>query len=56
MWHALPREIAQWWRERNASSLVKTGQGYIVEGPAAGRAVVMQTSLKDGVLHHAIVS
>jgi hypothetical protein len=55
MWHALPRDIARWWRDRDASALVKAGDRYVVEGPAAERAVVMQTSLKNGLLHHAIV-
>jgi hypothetical protein len=55
MWHALPRDIAKWWRDRDASTLTRVGDRYVVQGPAAERAVVMQTSLKNGALHHTIV-
>jgi glycosyltransferase involved in cell wall biosynthesis len=40
VWHALPRDVAAWWRRRAASSLRRDGDGWVVEGPAAteGRA------------------
>jgi hypothetical protein len=39
-WHALPREVAAWWRDRAASEVRQTGGGWTVTGPAAGRATV----------------
>jgi glycosyltransferase involved in cell wall biosynthesis len=35
VWHALPREVAGWWRQRAASSLRQDGDGWMIEGPAA---------------------
>ncbi len=52
LWHALPRDLAQWWRQRGASSLVKTGDGYRVQGPAAGRASIIRTTLVGDRLRH----
>ena len=39
VWHALPREIAAWWRQRAVSALRATGNGWDIDGPAsdAGR-------------------
>jgi len=34
-WHALPREMAQWWRERNASEITPDGN---IEAPIRGLA------------------
>jgi hypothetical protein len=36
-WHALPRDVASWWRER-AASLVRRGSGLAIDGPAGDRA------------------
>jgi hypothetical protein len=38
-WHALPREVADWWRCRDAS-VIRRGHRLEVEGPAAGRAAI----------------
>jgi peptidoglycan/xylan/chitin deacetylase (PgdA/CDA1 family) len=38
-WHALPREVSDWWRSRAASD-VRRGSGLAVHGPAAGRGTV----------------
>jgi hypothetical protein len=38
-WHALPRQVADWWRSRAASG-VRRGSGLAVDGPAADRAAV----------------
>ena len=35
MWHALPREVAAWWRRRAASSLQRDASGWRIAGPAA---------------------
>ena len=41
-WHALPSQVAEWWRERSDSHL-RLDQGRPrIEGPAAGRAVARQ--------------
>jgi peptidoglycan/xylan/chitin deacetylase (PgdA/CDA1 family) len=38
MWHALPREVASWWRARDASTLqMHSGGEWHVIGPAANR-------------------
>lgn len=34
-WHALPREVATWWRQRACSVLRQDGDGWRIEGPAA---------------------
>jgi peptidoglycan/xylan/chitin deacetylase (PgdA/CDA1 family) len=34
-WHALPREVAEWWRRRAASSLQRSGDDWTVGGAAA---------------------
>jgi hypothetical protein len=39
MWHALPREVAAWWRARDTSTLVRDRSGeWQISGPAAARA------------------
>jgi hypothetical protein len=35
-WRALPREVAAWWRSRAASAIRATGDGWTIDGPAAG--------------------
>jgi len=40
VWRALPREVADWWRARNASRIVRDGRRWRVVGPAAGTATV----------------
>jgi peptidoglycan/xylan/chitin deacetylase (PgdA/CDA1 family) len=41
MWHALPRETAAWWRDRDALRLsCQSGGTWHIEGPAASRARV----------------
>jgi hypothetical protein len=34
-WHALPREVATWWRQRAGSAIHRTGDGWRIDGPAA---------------------
>jgi hypothetical protein len=52
MWHALPKDVAGWWKDRDASTFRKTGERYTIEGPAADRASVVRVSATDSVLHH----
>jgi hypothetical protein len=35
VWHALPREVAAWWRDRDRSALRRAGDGWRIEGPAS---------------------
>lgn len=35
VWHALPAEIATWWRNRAASSICSSADGWHIAGPAA---------------------
>jgi hypothetical protein len=39
-WHALPCEVAAWWRDRDASTIRRDGNAWRVEGPAADRGRV----------------
>jgi glycosyltransferase involved in cell wall biosynthesis len=39
-WHALPREVAAWWRDRAASSLQRQGDAWVITGPASSRGTV----------------
>jgi YD repeat-containing protein len=34
-WHALPREVAAWWRGRAASRIRGDGDGWVIDGPAS---------------------
>lgn len=43
-WHALPREVAAWWRRRAQSVPVLVDGDWVVHGPAAGEAVVAWSS------------
>jgi len=40
VWHALPRDVAAWWRRRANSSLRRDGDGWVIEGPAAAEGRV----------------
>ena len=50
-WHALPCEVAAWWRDRERLSLEQKADGtWHVRGPAAGRATAVTLSASDGRL------
>jgi hypothetical protein len=40
VWHALPCEVASWWRDRARSRLVPAAAGWEIAGPAAARGRV----------------
>jgi hypothetical protein len=49
MWHALPRQVAEWWRERDASTARKDDSSrWMIEGPAAERGRVARFRVVDG--------
>ena len=54
-WHALPREVARWWRERDASSLNEADGLWRIEGPASGRASILRITLEDDQLRDEFV-
>jgi hypothetical protein len=39
-WHALPHEVADWWRQRAATSLQADADGWRAVGPGASRATM----------------
>jgi hypothetical protein len=39
-WHALPREVSDWWRRRADSRLEATETGWVIRGPASEDAHV----------------
>jgi hypothetical protein len=43
-WHALPVEVAAWWRARAESRVAQGPDGWCVVGPAAGRARVREAA------------
>jgi hypothetical protein len=47
-WHALPREVAAWWRRRAQSAPELVDGSWVVRGPAAGEAVVAWSSPRTG--------
>jgi hypothetical protein len=55
MWHALPREIAQWWLDRHASRIVSYDGRMVLEGPAVERGEIMCSRLHNGELQEAPV-
>jgi hypothetical protein len=49
-WHALPRDVARWWLDRHNSELVSLLNSWCVQGPASGKAKVMQCACEQGEL------
>ena len=41
-WRVLPRDVSSWWRRRAASHLERSGSAWVVVGPAAGEASVVE--------------
>jgi hypothetical protein len=35
VWHALPKDVAAWWRKRSASTICHDGESWTIEGPAS---------------------
>ncbi len=48
LWHALPRDVARWWRSRTLTSVDPTGR--ILEGPASETAMIARASIANGEL------
>lgn len=57
IWAALPREVANWWKQRSESKLTQVSGEWRVEGPAADRArVAFATRVGDSVSFSATCS
>ncbi|HKF25510.1 MAG TPA: glycosyltransferase, partial [Candidatus Acidoferrum sp.] len=52
LWSALPSEVNQWWRQRQAMRLVQKGGEWQVEGEGKERAVVAYAKLVEGCLEY----
>lgn len=52
IWAPLPGEVDTWWRARKAMRLVRSGDGWRVEGPESERARIAYAFLRDGQLVH----
>jgi hypothetical protein len=50
VWHAHPKDVAQWWRDRDGSSLSRSSDGRHITGPAGDRGAVIRASILDGSL------
>ena len=50
-WHALPRDVTQWWRDRESSTVQEDGHGYWrIEGPASEKGALGTVEVHDGEL------
>jgi peptidoglycan/xylan/chitin deacetylase (PgdA/CDA1 family) len=50
-WHALPRQVSNWWRQREQSGLAKAANGHwSIQGPARTAGAVAEVGACDGEL------
>jgi hypothetical protein len=49
-WHALPQDVASWWRDRHNSALIPSNGSWRVQGPAEGKGKVMECTCEQGKL------
>lgn len=54
VWVARPKEVAQWWRDRNASTVVQSGGRYIIQGPARDRARIAYADFQGDQVRYEI--
>ena len=47
LWMALPGEINKWWRNRRQMTLVRSGEGWRVDGPDSHRARVAYAAIEN---------
>lgn len=55
-WIALPKEVAQWWRQRDRLALVQRGDSWLIEGEGSERARLAYACLDGESLHYEIPS
>jgi len=52
-WHALPRDVASWWRARHSLRMEEAGDGTpVLKGPVTEGAVVAWASVTDGIIEY----
>lgn len=56
VWAALPKDIAQWWRQRSGMKLVEDRNGWRIEGEGKERARIAYAVEKDGRLEFELAS
>jgi peptidoglycan/xylan/chitin deacetylase (PgdA/CDA1 family) len=55
LWFALPRDVAQWWRDRARSTVVSPDdEEPVIEGPAAGRGHVAWAALEGDRVEYVV--
>ena len=54
LWCALPRDVNEWWRARQALRLEKAGSQWRIVGPAAARARIAFASVKNGAVRYRV--
>jgi len=55
-WIPLPRQAAQWWRDRRAMRLVKSSTSWTIEGPNADRARVAYATIDGPRLKYSLAA
>ena len=53
VWIPLPREVNEWWRQRQALQLVRNGCEWSIDGEGAERACIAYATSQDGKLSYA---
>ena len=54
VWSALPRDVAEWWRQRSQMTLCRCGNGWEIEGAGSERAKVAYAYLDGDSLRYSI--
>ena len=55
-WFALPREVADWWRQRRRMKLVRDNGAWRIEGPGKERARIAYAAVDGGKISYEIES
>jgi len=50
LWIALPKDVAHWWKQRDAMRIVGSGSNLRIEGQGSERATIAYASERDGQL------
>src|SRR6266566_2530871 len=56
VWLALPREVADWWRQRQQMKLVQDSGAWCIEGPGKERARIAYAAMDGGKISYEIES
>jgi hypothetical protein len=55
-WFALPKEVNQWWRQRNDMRIIPQNGGWIIEGAGAERAQIAFAVVTQDEIHYELPS